>query len=171
MKKLLLLMVLMLAVAFLNGCPKKTPPPVETPAKAVDTTPAPPPPPPPPPQEPAAKPEVMESDFKPVYFDFDKYNIRGDMQSAMDANATLMKDNPTVRIRIEGNCDERGTTKYNLALGDRRANSAKSYLVNLGIAADRIETISYGKEKPLDPGHDETAWSKNRRDDFKIIGK
>ena len=171
MKKLLLVLGLMLVVGYLAGChphPKVVEAP---PVKAVDTTPAPPPPPPPPPAQPPAKPEVKEGDFKTIYFDFDKYNVRPDQQAALDANAGILKDNPTMKIKIEGNCDERGTTKYNLALGDKRANAVKTYLVNLGISADRIETISYGKERPVDPGHDEAAWSKNRRDDFRITGK
>jgi peptidoglycan-associated lipoprotein len=78
---------------------------------------------------------------------------------------------PTIKIQIEGHCDERGTSEYNLALGERRANSAKKYLISLGMPADRISTISYGKEKPLDPGHNEEAWSKNRRDHFIILSK
>ncbi len=77
----------------------------------------------------------------------------------------------TVKIQIEGHCDERGTAEYNLALGERRANSAKKYLVSLGIPADRLSTISYGKEMPLDPGHNEEAWAKNRRAHFIILSK
>jgi peptidoglycan-associated lipoprotein len=171
MRKLLLGLGLLLVVAYMAGChhpqkggPVETPTTVEPPAPVQ-------PPAPPPPQQPQAKPEVQEGDFKTVYFDFDKYNVRPDQQMALDANAGILKDNPTMKIKIEGNCDERGTTKYNLALGDKRANSVKTYLVNLGISADRIETISYGKERPVDPGHDEAAWSKNRRADFRITGK
>ena len=78
-------------------------------------------------------------------------------------NAELLKKYPKVKIQIEGHCDERGTNEYNLALGERRANSTKNYLVSLGISPDRISTISYGEEKPLDPGHNEEAWAKNRR--------
>lgn len=106
-----------------------------------------------------------------VYFDFDKYNIRGDQKANLDANAAVMRKNNTLVVKIEGHCDERGTVEYNLALGDKRANSIKDYLVNLGIAANRIEIISYGKERPVDPGHNETAWAKNRRGDFRIIKK
>jgi peptidoglycan-associated lipoprotein len=79
-----------------------------------------------------------------------------------------MKANPNIKARIEGHCDERGTNEYNLALGDRRANSAKEFLLNLGIAENRLTTISHGEEKPIDPGHDEAAWAKNRRAQFAI---
>ena len=102
----------------------------------------------------------------PVYYDFDKSNVRADQQSRIEKNATYLKDNQGVRIVVEGNCDERGTNEYNMALGERRALSAKKYLVNLGVSASRINTISYGEEKPLNHGHDELAWSQNRRSDF-----
>jgi peptidoglycan-associated lipoprotein len=107
----------------------------------------------------------------PIYFDFDMYNIRGDQTPRLDQNAKWLKKNPTARIRIEGNCDERGSNEYNLALGERRANSAQEYLTNMGIAPERIETLSYGEERPLCPEHDEECWSKNRRADFVILGK
>jgi peptidoglycan-associated lipoprotein len=107
----------------------------------------------------------------PVYFDFDKYNMRSDQTSRLDQNAKWLKKNPTARIRIEGNCDERGSNEYNLALGERRANSAKDYFTNMGIAPERIETLSYGEERPLCPEHDEECWSKNRRADFVMTGK
>ena len=103
-----------------------------------------------------------------INFDFDKSNIRpGDGQILSDHAAFLLK-NKHAKIVIEGNCDERGTAKYNLALGDRRAKEAKKYLVNAGVDSKRIKTISYGKERPLDPGHDEDAWAKNRRDHFVV---
>jgi len=105
----------------------------------------------------------------PVYFDFDKSVIRPDQVERMEANAAFMKSN-ALKIQIEGNCDERGTNEYNMALGERRAMSAKKYLVNLGIAANRLNTISYGEERPINRGHDELAWSQNRRDDF-VIGE
>ncbi len=105
----------------------------------------------------------------PIYFDFDKYNIRPDMKSRIEQNAKFLLDHPSVRIEIQGNCDERGSNEYNLALGEKRAKAAKAYLVNLGVNPDRIETVSFGEEKPLDPGHNEKAWAKNRRDDFVII--
>ncbi len=102
----------------------------------------------------------------PVYFDFDKSNIRDDQKGRIQKNAQYIKDNPKVRMVVEGNCDERGTNEYNMALGDRRAVSAKKYLVNLGADGSRISSISYGEEKPLNHGHDDLAWSQNRRDDF-----
>ena len=108
--------------------------------------------------------EVFESSLlKDIHFDFDKYDIRPGDASILNENAALLKKYPNVKIQIEGHCDERGTVEYNLALGERRANSAKNYLVSLGISPARISTISYGKEKPLDPGHNEEAWAKNRR--------
>jgi peptidoglycan-associated lipoprotein len=85
--------------------------------------------------------------------------------------ASWLLDNPDAAIRIEGHCDERGTNEYNIALGERRANSARKYLINAGVEAHRIFTISYGEEKPLDPGHNETAWAKNRRDHFLILSE
>lgn len=105
----------------------------------------------------------------PVYFDFDHYTIRPDMVSRMENNATWLKSKPKARIRIEANTDERGSNEYNLALGQRRANSAKEYLSNLGIAPDRIEILSFGEERPLAGGHDEESWKVNRRDDFLAI--
>jgi len=105
----------------------------------------------------------------PVYYDFDKSNIRADQQPRIEENSAYLKDNLGVAVRIEGNCDERGTNEYNLALGERRALSAKKYLVNLGIADSRIDTLSYGEEKPLVRGHDELAWAQNRRADFVIV--
>ena len=102
----------------------------------------------------------------PIYFDFDKSNIRDDQTSRIKKDARYLKDNSGVRIVVEGNCDERGTNEYNMALGDRRALAAKKYLVNLGVSASRIRIVSYGEERPLNHGHDELAWSQNRRDDF-----
>ena len=103
-----------------------------------------------------------------IHFDFDKYNIRQDDRQILSRNAAYLSKNINVKIVIEGNCDERGTAEYNMALGERRADEAKQYLVNLGIDGKRITTISYGSEKPLDPGHDEDAWAKNRRDHFAV---
>jgi peptidoglycan-associated lipoprotein len=102
----------------------------------------------------------------PIYFDFDKYNLKPDSVKKLDRSAEVLAQNPAVTVRIEGNCDERGTNEYNLALGERRANSAKKYLMKMGVAENRLSTISYGEEKPLGAGHDEAAWSQNRRDDF-----
>jgi len=105
----------------------------------------------------------------PVYFDFDRSDIRADQKGRISGNADYLKGNPAVNLRIEGNCDERGTNEYNMALGERRAMSAKKYLVNMGIAAYRLQTVSYGEEKPLLYGHDELSWAQNRRDDFVLV--
>lgn len=104
----------------------------------------------------------------PIYFDFDKSNIRDDQKGRMETNAVFLKADRSVKITIEGNCDERGTNEYNIALGERRAQTAKKYLVNLGVPAANLSTVSYGEEKPLLYGHDEYSWSQNRRDDFVI---
>jgi len=116
--------------------------------------------------------EVFETKMlKRIHFDFDKYNIRPDDAEILKQNAAVLKRFLTVKIQIEGHCDERGTNEYNLALGERRASSAKKYLVSLSIDERRISTVSYGEEKPLDPGHNEEAWAKNRRADFVILSK
>lgn len=103
-----------------------------------------------------------------VHFDFDKYNIRPDAAEVLKHKAEWLKENPDVAVIIEGHCDERGTEAYNLALGERRATSAKKFLVSLGVVEKRLETISYGEERPLDPRHNEEAWTKNRRAQFVI---
>lgn len=105
----------------------------------------------------------------PVYYDFDRYNIRGDQEERLIENGNYMLDNPRVRVRIEGNTDERGTREYNMALGERRAMSARKYLVDMGVAANRLETLSYGEERPICFGRDEHCWSQNRRADFVIL--
>jgi peptidoglycan-associated lipoprotein len=116
--------------------------------------------------------EVLESKMlKDIHFDFDKYDIRPGDAEILKENAALLMKYPNVKIQIEGHCDERGTVEYNLALGERRANSTKRYLVSLGISGDRISTISYGEERPLDPGHNEEAWTKNRRAHTVILSK
>ena len=118
--------------------------------------------------------EIAEDDtelkmvFRDLYFDFDDFSLRPDAREILDGIAEWLLKNPSTQILIEGHCDERGTNEYNLALGERRAKSATKYLVQLGVAPRRISTISYGEEKPLDPGHDEDAWAKNRRDHFLI---
>lgn len=111
--------------------------------------------------------KVSTKGLSSIYFDLDKYDVRADQQSAMKSNASYLQQNASTKVVVEGNCDERGSAEYNIALGDRRAKAGKSYLVNLGISADRLSTISYGKERPVCTGHDESCWSKNRRDDFK----
>jgi peptidoglycan-associated lipoprotein len=104
-----------------------------------------------------------------IHFDYDKSNIRSDDAATLDQKVAILQANPNLRIRVGGHCDERGSDEYNLALGNRRAQAAKQYRVSHGIDAGRIETQSWGEEKPLVQGHDESAWSQNRRDEFEII--
>ncbi len=110
--------------------------------------------------------EEAASMFADIHFDFDKSFIREDAKPVLATVADYLKKNPGAKVQIEGHCDERGTAEYNMALGARRAESAKKYLLSLGVKGGRLSTVSYGKEKPLDPGHDESAWAKNRRDHF-----
>ncbi|MBU6402215.1 MAG: OmpA family protein [Verrucomicrobia bacterium] len=114
-----------------------------------------------------AHPEILKDDS--VYFDFDRSDVKSSERSKVEAVGSYMKDNAKDLLRIEGNCDERGTEEYNRALGERRALALREYLVNLGISADRITTLSYGKDKPVDPGHNDAAWAKNRRGDFVVL--
>ncbi|HPW16927.1 MAG TPA: peptidoglycan-associated lipoprotein Pal [Candidatus Aminicenantes bacterium] len=106
-----------------------------------------------------------------VYFDYDRSLIRDDARPVLDANAAWMKKFRTVKVLVEGHCDERGTEEYNLALGEKRAKAAQDYLLSLGVASDRIKIISYGKSQPVNPGHDEAAWQMNRRAQFLVIEK
>jgi peptidoglycan-associated lipoprotein len=106
-----------------------------------------------------------------IHFEFDQSSLTSEAQEVLKRDADWLRSNSSVAVEIEGHCDERGTIEYNLALGDRRARSAKDFLVNLGVSSTRMRTISYGKEMPLDPGHNEGAWAKNRRDHFTIISK
>ena len=103
-----------------------------------------------------------------IYFEFDSAALSPLAQSVLSGKADFLRDNPGVQVIIEGHCDERGTPEYNLALGDRRAESAKNFLVNMGIDASRFTTVSYGEESPVDTGHDEEAWAKNRRAKFLV---
>ncbi len=172
-------MMVLLASAFvLWGCPKKaevTSAPEaqkeaaqkeESKAESVREAPV--------PEAPPVREEVREhataapTGLKPIYFDFDKSFIRSDAKAVMDANAKWLRSNPAVKIRIEGNCDERGTKEYNQALGQRRAAAAKKYLTDMGISAKRISLISYGKENQVCGEHAEECWQKNRRDDFMV---
>ena len=114
---------------------------------------------------------IAKVEAESIYFDFDKSFIKLEYRAVLQAKAEFLKDDPNIHIRIEGNCDERGTNEYNLALGERRANSAAKFLVSLGISPDRIETISYGEERPLASGHGGGAWAQNRRDDFTVVAK
>lgn len=107
-------------------------------------------------------------DLQNIYFDFDRYNLRSEALEILAEHARTLQAYPGVGIILEGHCDERGTVEYNLALGDKRAQAAKDYLVALGVNPARISTISYGKEKPSDYRHTEEAWARNRRAEFKI---
>lgn len=180
----------LLLTALVAACGKK--PPVARPLP-------PPPPPsgstsgtrPPAPPEPVAEPTIVpqepvrddritsaslddlnrNSPLKPAFFDYDSSELTAEGQRALNDNSGLMKQNPTWTVTIEGHCDERGTAEYNLALGERRAVAARAYLMSLGVSADRLRTVSYGKEFPFDPGHDENAYAKNRRAHFVITAK
>ena len=110
--------------------------------------------------------EEKASLFDDIHFDFDKSFIREDAKPVLAKVADYLKRNSGAKVQIEGHCDERGTAEYNMALGARRAESAKKYLLSLGVKSAALSTVSYGKEKPLDPGHTEDAWAKNRRDHF-----
>lgn len=168
---LLVTIGLILAAFLLTGCPKKKPP-IEP--EAIDTSSA---VTPEVPKEeetittPTTPEQLKESQFKTVYFDFDKYNLRPDAKAALDFNYDLLAAHTDVIIKIEGHCDERGTVEYNLSLGEKRARAAMDYLVGLGVLSDRITVVSYGKERPVDPRHNEEAWDKNRRDEFRIISQ
>jgi len=123
-----------------------------------------PPPPPAPTPAPAVSEETLfEQNIKDAFFDFNKSDIRPDATQALTSDANFLKEHPSINITIEGHCDERGSEEYNLGLGDRRANAAKNFLVNLGVAASRITTISYGKDRPFCTEHNEECWQKNRR--------
>jgi peptidoglycan-associated lipoprotein len=113
--------------------------------------------------------EVRATLASVIHFDLDRSNIRSDDMGMLDQKVAILQANPDLRIRIGGHCDERGSDEYNLALGNRRAQSAKQYLVSHGIDASRIETQSWGEERPAVDGHDESAWSQNRRDEFEVI--
>lgn len=166
MKSVLTLLLSAVLIAFMAGCAKKpkiepeTKPPVgET--KPSDAT--------------GDKDQAGDnsdvnaegsSRFATIYFDFDRYNLLDDAKDGLRKNIELMKKEADLKITVEGHCDERGTVEYNLALGERRAKSARDYMVSMGIKGDRISTISYGKERPKMMGHDEESWAKNRRDEF-----
>jgi peptidoglycan-associated lipoprotein len=138
------------------------PPPPPPPAPA---------PPPPPPPVVAAEDPIEKGYIQDIFFDYDKSDIRPDSRERLDKAAGWMKAHTEAEFLLEGHCDERGTREYNLALGDRRANATKDYLVSLGVDAAKLKTISYGKERPFVEGHDESAWSKNRRTHFVLTKK
>jgi OOP family OmpA-OmpF porin len=133
----------------------------------------PPPPPPPAPEAPVVVPPVVPAPAGPeklesIYFDFDKYVVKPEFRDALKRNADWLQQNPGAKVVVEGNCDERGTNEYNMALGQRRADAAAKYLVDLGVAKDRVGTVSFGEEKPICTEKTEECWSKNRRDDFRV---
>ena len=113
--------------------------------------------------------EMRMFEYEKIYFDFDKSELKPEARATLKNKAEWLKAHPQFSLRIEGNCDERGTNEYNLALGQRRADAAMKFLIALGVSGDKISTISYGEERPADPGHNEAAWRKNRRDEFKLI--
>ena len=119
---------------------------------------------------PAAEAQPAGGNFaaETVFFGFDDYSLNSDGQEKLKKMADHMKSSPKAVVQIEGHCDERGSIEYNLALGERRAQSAKNFLTQVGVEGSRVTTISYGEEKPVDSGHDEAAWAKNRRDEFNV---
>jgi len=167
--RIALLCLPLLAVALLSGCAKKkevaeaAPPPApEAPA------PAPAPAPPPTTTEPEQPAKTVQDQIADVFYDYDSAELSSAAQTTLDANAKVLNDNAGASVSIEGHCDERGTVEYNLALGDRRAQAAKDYLVRFGISAGRVATISYGEERPFATGSDESAWAQNRRAHFVV---
>jgi peptidoglycan-associated lipoprotein len=183
-------LVLLVVLAFVAGaCHKKQPPvarPLPPPPPTSAEPVAPPAPPEPSPEPAPVPPEPVGEDtigskslddlnrnspLKPVFYSLDQSEVDAAGQQVLQENADVLKKYPTWQVTIEGHCDERGTAEYNLALGERRATAARTYLLSLGIAPDRIKTVSYGKEFPFDPGHDEAAWAKNRRAHFVVTAK
>ncbi len=161
-----------LAATMVAGCGKKTmetPAPESTPPTQTPT-PTPPPPPPPTP-EPDRSGEASGADLGDVFFDYDSVDLRGDARTTLDSNGKILMQNTGMRVSIEGHCDERGTVDYNLALGERRAQAAKDFLVSFGVAGDRMQTISYGENRPFATGSDEAAFSQNRRAHFSVQGR
>jgi peptidoglycan-associated lipoprotein len=185
-----LMVIAVLMSVVVGACSKKTPPvarPMPPPASTAGNNPPPMPPPPPQPvSEPVPVPPMpvedtigskslddlnRDSPLKPLFFELDSSDVSTEGQQILQANAAVLKKYPTWQVTIEGHCDERGTAEYNLALGERRALAARTYLVSLGIPADKVKTVSYGKEFPFEPGHDDNAWGKNRRAHFVITAK
>jgi peptidoglycan-associated lipoprotein len=162
--------LVMLAVSVVAGCASSgtaepTEPAVE-PVATTDTTPAPAPPPPPSDFDANGNPKVPGTDrllARTFYFDYDRAVISPDDLSALEMHATILRNNRDRSIVVEGHCDERGTREYNLALGERRSDAVRSFLTSAGVSARQIESVSYGEERPEDPGHNESAWSRNRR--------
>jgi peptidoglycan-associated lipoprotein len=113
--------------------------------------------------------EISAFESQNIYFDYDKSELKPEAQDTLTKKAAFLQANPDYNVSIAGNCDERGTNEYNLALGERRATAASKFISALGVSKNRISTISYGEERPVDTGHNEAAWEKNRRDEFKLI--
>lgn len=155
-----------------NPPPEPTPPPVVV-AETPRTVPATPTPPPitPTPSGPAAgsKADFAAKSTDRVYFDYDQYNLDDADRRSLASQITWLKQYPSTRVEVQGHADERGTRDYNIALGDRRAQAVSQYLQQQGVAANRIQTISFGKDKPMDMGHDEAAWARNRNAFSNII--
>ncbi len=184
---LILIAAMLVVVVSLSACHKKVAPPPPPPPPPPAAPAPPPPPPPPPPPAPAPAPRQLTEDEifaqktldqvnaeKPlgdVFFDFDRSDLGDDDRAAIQKNADWMKRWTSTKITIEGHCDERGTSEYNIALGDRRAKAVKDYLVSLGIAEDRVLTVSKGEEQPFCTDHDEQCWSQNRRGHFIVTAK
>ena len=183
MKQLMVVVILVAALPFAGCRGPSAPPPL---APAPPAAPATPPPAPPPSTTDDVAPQLNEYDrlkvmasdeldrlglLKDVRFDYDSADIREADRQVLAENAEILKKFDFIRVTIEGHCDERGTVEYNLALGERRARAASDYLVSLGVAADRLKTVSYGKEVPACPQSNEECWSRNRRDHFTVTGK
>ncbi len=172
------LLMLLSTIAIAVGCGGKKPP--EEPAPQPAPTPAPTPPAPAPDnsaelerkrmaEEAEARAKALKADLAAmINFDYDQATIRPPDEATLDRKAALLQANPNVKMRISGHADERGSDEYNLALGNRRAAAAKRYLENKGVDGGRLEVVSYGEERPLNPGHDETAYAQNRRDEFEV---
>lgn len=173
-------LVALLITFLFTGCAKEEPPPPTAEAQPRPLAPSPSVPPPGPgtggittetTRTQRFQQAVQEFQNQDIYFDFDQYDLRPDARATLDRKAAFLNENSSVRTQIEGHCDERGTSAYNMVLGERRANAAKQYLTTAGISPSRVATISYGKERPLDPGHNEAAWARNRRDHFVVTGQ
>jgi|SRR5579859_5314653 len=147
------------------ACAKKANTTVENAKPETPTTVSAPASPTPTPSSPGAEAERLAT----AYFDFNRSDLRDDARGTLKHDGELLRSSGA-SVRIEGHCDERGSTQYNLALGERRANAARDYLVRLGVDAGHVETVSYGKERPADPGHDESAWARNRRVELLVTG-
>ena len=183
MKKTVLVVLALAAATAFTACAKKAPPAPPPPPPVAPEAPPPAPPPPPKPEvapvvDEYARLKAMSAEeieksglLKEVYFDFDKADIREPDRATLAQNADALKRFDFLRITVEGHCDERGTVEYNLALGERRAKAAHDYLVSLGVPADRLKTVSYGKEVPVCTQSSEDCWQRNRRAHFTVTGK